>query len=150
MSGPGREFRRMTIDASLRCATAAATTRDLSSATVHNELTARRSTAARSANHFLTMGLSTTDGGSGGNRRGSSVIRGASIDTTPLSERAQFRAEAYGAGRAGLRCSRRCRGASAPALRETALTVREPWTCIVCGLTFELTCALRQAAHGPE
>ena len=59
----------MTIDAFWRRATAAATTRDLSSATVHNELTARRSTAARSANHRLTVGLSIADDRPEGNWR---------------------------------------------------------------------------------
>ena len=69
MSGPRQAFRRMTIDAFWRRATAAATTRDLSSATVHNELTARRSTAARSAIQRLTVGLSVADDCPEGNWR---------------------------------------------------------------------------------
>ena len=70
MSGPGRAFRRMTIAAFWRRATPAATTRALSSATVHNEVNARRSTAARSANHRLTMGRSIADDRPEGNWRG--------------------------------------------------------------------------------
>ena len=70
MSGPGWAFRRMTIDTFWRCATSAATMRDPSNATDHNELTARRSTAARSAIHRLTVGLSIADDGPEGNWRG--------------------------------------------------------------------------------
>ena len=89
MYAPRQAFRWLTIDGLWRCAILAATTRDPSNATDHNELTARRSTAARSANHRLTMGRSTTDDGLGGPRRASSVICGASIDATTLSERAR-------------------------------------------------------------
>ena len=67
LSGPGRAFRRMTIDTFWRCATSAASMRDTSNATNHNELTARRSTAARSAIHKLTLGLSIADARPEGN-----------------------------------------------------------------------------------
>ena len=60
----------MTIDTFWWGATSAATMRDPSNATDHNELTARRSTAARSAIHRLTVGLSVADDCPEGNWRG--------------------------------------------------------------------------------
>ena len=70
MCGPGRAFRWMTMDTFWRCATRGATTRGPSSAKDHNGLTARRSTAARSAIHRLTVGLSIADARPEGNWRG--------------------------------------------------------------------------------
>ena len=57
----GRATRRECIDEFWRCTSAVTTARDSLNAKVHNQLTARRSTAARSANHELTMELSSSD-----------------------------------------------------------------------------------------
>ena len=120
------ERRQASIEAFWRCTSAMTTARDSSSAKVHNQLTARRSTAARSANHKLIMELSSGDDFPGGN-----------LDFLCIS----VASDPPRAGR------QPCVRARTP---QSGEELRRGCECVhsyLCGLTFELTGRQRQDAR---
>ena len=120
------ERRQASIEAFWRCTSAMTTARDSSSAKVHNQLTARRSTAARSANPKLIMELSSGDDFPGGN-----------LDFLCIS----VASDPPRAGR------QPCVRARTP---QSGEELRRGCECVhsyLCGLTFELTGRQRQDAR---